>query len=69
MRTTSFVSAALALAGSAAAQSSVAELVASLREAPTQVDRIGMLNDSDVSKFVLFFFLPPILNLTCLLVV
>ena len=48
MRTTSFVSAALALAGTAAAQSSVAELVASLREAPTQVDRIRQLNDSDV---------------------
>ena len=45
----------LALASSAAAQSSVAALVAKLREAPTQVDRISMLNDSDY----LFDFLNP----------
>ena len=45
-----FASVALALAGTVSAQaSSVAALVASLRGAPTQVDRIRMLNDSDVS--------------------
>ena len=39
----------LALASSAYAQGSVAALVAQLRNAPTQVDRIAALNDSDVS--------------------
>jgi len=32
------------------AQAPVAELVAELREAPTQVDRIRALNDSQVSS-------------------
>ena len=45
----------LALAGSSYAQSSVAELVSELRQAPTQVDRIRALNDSDY----LFNFLAP----------
>ena len=43
---------ALALA-SAANAVSTAELVAQLRTAPTQVDRIRALNDSDVCNFCL----------------
>ena len=39
----------LTLASSAVAQSSVAQLVAQLRQAPTQVDRINLLSDEDVS--------------------
>ena len=45
----------LALASSVVAQSSVAALVAQLRDAPTQVDRISLLNDTDY----LFDFLNP----------
>ena len=44
-----------ALESSAAAQSSVAALVAQLRDAPTQVDRIDLLSDTDY----LFDFLNP----------
>lgn len=44
-----FASIALAFAGTVSAQASVAALVATLRGAPTQVDRIKALNDSDVS--------------------
>ena len=39
-----------ALTSSAVAQSSVAQLVAQLRQAPTQVDRINLLSDQDVSS-------------------
>lgn len=39
----------LALSSSVVAQSSIAQLVGQLRNAPTQADRIGLLNDTDVS--------------------
>ena len=42
----------LALFSSAAAQSSVAQLVGQLRLAPTQVDRLNLLNDSDVRLLI-----------------
>ena len=47
----------LALASSAVSQSSVAQLVAQLREAPTQVDRINLLSDGDVSASAGFLIL------------
>ena len=55
---TSIAASVLALAGSASAQgvSSVAALVASLRNAPTQVDRISMLNDT---QYTFDFLNPP----------
>jgi len=57
MRTTIAASSLLALAGSASAQvSSVAALVASLRNAPTQVDRISQLNDT---QYTFDFLNPP----------
>ena len=43
----------LALAGAASAVST-AELVAQLREAPTQVDRIRALNDTQVCRPILY---------------
>ena len=46
----------LTLASSAVAQSSVAQLVAQLRQAPTQVDRINLLSDEDVSISVGLIF-------------
>ena len=50
------IAAVLALTGSAFAQASVAELVAQLRGAPTQVDRIRALNDS---QYTFDFLNPP----------
>ena len=46
----SFSAFVLALAGSTSAVSTAA-LVAQLRNAPTNVDRISALNDSDVCRF------------------
>ena len=52
----SIASFVLALAGTASAVST-AELVAQLRGAPTQVDRIRALNDTQVRRSFLIFSL------------